>query len=96
MLILSPAGVNVCQQKAAAFKGRKHVCCMALAIILLLSTWPKAYDVLQGLLAMPGVAVPFPVCLPAGAEHDEAYDEMRGQVGGYSVGHPITQRLPDR
>lgn len=51
---------------------------------------------LQGLLAMPAVAVPFPVCLPAGAQHSEAVDQQRGSVGGYSVGMPLAGRLPEK
>ncbi|KAK9788004.1 hypothetical protein WJX73_010672 [Symbiochloris irregularis] len=55
----------------------------------------KAFS--EGLLVMPGIALPFPVCLPAGAADASACeDAVRGQVGGYSIGMPVQDRLPDR
>ena len=50
----------------------------------------------QGLLAMPGVAVPFPVCMPADAQPGVADDSVRGCVGGYSIGIPFGERMPER
>ena len=54
----------------------------------------------QGLMVMPGVAVPFPVCLPAndssGAAEGSAVDTVRGHVGGYGIGVPLSERMPAR
>lgn len=47
----------------------------------------------QGLLAMPGVAVPFPVCCPA---DDPEYTEPCGVLGGYSISADMEARLPPR
>ena len=86
MLLAVHVGCQQWQQKSACSR-------LGAALKLWCSHWAAA---MQGLLAMPGVAVPFPVCLPEGVQHDEAYDRMRGTVGGYSVGYAVGGRLPEK